>query len=165
MSSASPVSGKCFTFHLWYTDLKLSLIHGSAWMPRNWKWHPKKTKKKGMRLNSYYITKCNYKAFNHLCCPADQLCGIVPKLENVQLGVKSCSRRVKAIHREEGEKTQTGWRGPWRAPSQLRSFTHLLWVSTKWVTEGWGVCLWTSSRVCSVSAGHTGIKANWRRLW
>lgn len=119
-----------------------------------------------MRLNSYYITKCNYKAFNHLCCP-DR-----PTLWN-RGQIRKCSARceffqqkwVKAIHREEGEKTQTGWRGPWRAPSQLCSFTHLLWVSTKWVTERWGVCLWTGSRVCNVSAGHTGIKAHWRGLW
>lgn len=49
------------------------------------------------------------------------------------------------------------------APSPHCSLTLLLWVSTKCITtERWVVCVsvWTDSKVCTVSAGHTGIHTN-----
>lgn len=105
MASASLVFGKCFTFHLWYTDFTSSSVQYMVLHECPEIENGTKKKKKGMRLNSYYITKCNYKAFNHLCCP-DRL--TLWNRAQIRKWSARCEffqqKRVKAIHREEERK-------------------------------------------------------------
>lgn len=118
-----------------------------------------------MRLNSYYISKCNYKAFNRLCWPGRltlwdhaqiRKCSVQSKFFQWQRARNrhSLLQRRAMVEGGRGENTEQTREGPWGAPSLLCSFTHLLWVSTKCITtEWWGVCA-----VFLQDAGHTNTR-------
>lgn len=95
-------------------------------MPRNWKWQKKKTNlKKAWDWIHTIFQKCNYKAFNHLCCP-DRSTLWNHKLENVQFGPNSSSRKEQGIymyiHMAEGGRTGNT---EWTERSLKSSFTTL----------------------------------------
>lgn len=89
---------------------------------------------KGMRLNSFFIWKCNYKAFKRLHCP-DRLSlwnhAQISKCSLVQILPEPANASSAPAERERERKHQIDCAGPWGAPSILCSFTLVLWVSTK----------------------------------
>lgn len=135
MSSASLVFGKCeFSF-------VASRLHFNTWFCTIAQ-KLKMVNSKGIRLNSYYFSKCNYKAFNRLCCPNRLTVWNHAQIRKRSLRSKFFQRQ-RARHmqfsapeersdsrRKEG-KHRIDWRGPQGAPSPLCSFTHLLRVSAK----------------------------------
>lgn len=180
MSSAPLVFGKFFDFSFAAHRLhyKPSSTHGSAWLPRNWKWW--KTQKAWEWIHTIFQNAIT-RLLTICVARTDRLCGITHKLGNAQFGLNSASTKEQGIalsapeersySRRQGRKHRINWRGPRGAPlTTLQLYTSAVGehkMSYSGVVGCVCVCVWTGSRVYSVCAAHTGIQTQTleRRLW
>lgn len=125
MSSAPLVFWKFFDFSFAAQRLhyKLSSTHGSAWLPRNWKWW--KTQKAWEWIHTIFQNAIT-RLLTVCVAWTDRLCGITHKLGNAQFGLNSASTKEQGIalsapeersySRRQGRKHRIDWRGPRGAP-------------------------------------------------
>ena len=108
---------------------------------------------KGMRMNSHHISKCNYKAFNRLCCPDRptlwnhaqiRKCSVRFKFRQHQRARHCiiCSRGEK-IQQEAGEKTQNRLERSQRSPPHYSAALHVCcgWAQNELQQGGVCVCV------------------------
>lgn len=109
-----------------FFPLKPSPASGSAWMARNWKWQPRKAWDWIHTIFQNAITRL----LTSCVAPMNGLCGIVHKLENVQLGPSFSSGEERCIIVAEGRKTQNRLRSP-RPPKGTPHYHTVLGVGLR----------------------------------
>ena len=165
MSSAPLVFGKFFDFSFAAHRLhfKPSSTHGSAWLPRNWKWW--KTQKAWEWIHTIFQNAIT-RLLTVCVARTDRLCGITHKLGNAQFGLNSASTKEQGIalsapeerrySRRQGRKHRIDWRGPRGAPlTTPQLYTSAVGEHKMSYSRVVCVCVCGRAAECTVFVQHT----------